>query len=341
MQYEEDPERAAEMLRMIVPALARLKLAANPINYALWYEYLLGHKDELCREIEQIDSGERPYSAELAESLFETHLLTPGAERMERLGQDITRIVAELIQVVGELGVDTRRFDNRLVKAQGGIGSHGDMGALREVVEQLLGETQRMLDSNDKFRGQLEGTSSDIELLRQELAEIRQQVSRDPLTLVANRRAFDEALEQAVRKAELGEQPFCVIMSDIDHFKEINDEHGHLIGDKVIKFVASTFKRLVRGGDFVARYGGEEFAVILDNTPEAGALTVADNVRKAMETSNLKRTDPGAPIRNVTISLGVSRYARGDTAEAVLERADRALYMSKKGGRNRVSFGQR
>jgi diguanylate cyclase len=133
----------------------------------------------------------------------------------------------------------------------------------------------------------------------------------------------------------------CLMMLDIDRFKEINDRHGHLIGDKVIKYVATTLKRLVRGGDFVARYGGEEFGIILDDTPEKGAIIVAENVRATIEQAMLKRTDTGDPIGTVTVSIGISRYGKGDTGESLLDRADRALYHAKQEGRNRVSFTSR
>jgi diguanylate cyclase len=341
MHYDQTPDAAAEILRMILPTLSRLDLPVNPINYALWYEYYLGRHDDLNAELEAVTSGTKPYSAKIAERLFANFVVMPGVDKFQNIGRDITRMLAELIRLVGELGVGAKDFRIVLEHCSGNLDEVDSLEQFRELVRQMVEETRSMLETNRRFQDQLAGTSSDIDMLRQELAEIRQQVSQDPLTGVANRRAFDETLAKTIEMAAMEERSICLMMLDIDRFKEINDRHGHLIGDKVIKYVATTLKRLVRGGDFVARYGGEEFGIILDDTPEKGAIIVAENVRATIEQAMLKRTDTGDPIGTVTVSIGISRYGKGDTGESLLDRADRALYHAKQEGRNRVSFTSR
>ena len=133
------------------------------------------------------------------------------------------------------------------------------------------------------------------------------------------------------------QSPFCLLVADIDFFKNFNDTHGHQLGDKVLRFVAQTLQKQLKGQDVVARYGGEEFVVILPDTPFGGAITVAENLRKAVQKQRLRRTDNQEYIGNVTLSIGVSMYRNGEKGEEVVERADNALYQAKKNGRNCVT----
>ncbi|OPX94042.1 MAG: Response regulator PleD [Pelotomaculum sp. PtaB.Bin104] len=152
--------------------------------------------------------------------------------------------------------------------------------------------------------------------------------STDPLTGVANRRQLEKYLSQVLGKTT----PLSLVMLDIDHFKKVNDTYGHQVGDEVLQHFARTVQKAIRPGDFVARYGGEEFTIIcraaLDN-----AVSVAERVRQAVE-STPANTSAGE-VR-ITSSQGVAEYKEGDTAKALKERADTALYEAKETGRNRV-----
>jgi diguanylate cyclase len=126
-------------------------------------------------------------------------------------------------------------------------------------------------------------------------------------------------------------------MADIDHFKKINDTHGHLVGDNVIRMVAGTLKNSVKGRDDVARIGGEEFAVILPDTPIDGALKLAEDMRVTFDKFDLKKKNSGESLGKVTLSFGVTKYQFGESVETFINRADEALYKSKNTGRNKVS----
>lgn len=155
----------------------------------------------------------------------------------------------------------------------------------------------------------------------------------DPLTGVGNRSAMDSALEREYQLLQRNGKPFALIMLDIDHFKQINDLHGHTRGDAVLKQVAKTIEDVCRGTDMIFRYGGEEFAVLLSATGAAGALITAERIRRSVEKLTIKQD--GLSIK-ATISLGVSAcsYAQEPLA-AVIDRADQALYNAKHAGRNR------
>jgi len=163
--------------------------------------------------------------------------------------------------------------------------------------------------------------------------------SIDALTEIPNRRGFDRVLNLEWRRAMRERKPLSLILIDIDFFKKYNDEKGHLAGDICLKKVAKALMQCVkRPGDFVARYGGEEFAVILPNTNIKGANILAERMRKKIESLNLVDNCMGIS-KLVTISLGTAAVVPSDKtkAEALFKAADKALYMAKREGRNRVS----
>jgi diguanylate cyclase (GGDEF)-like protein len=145
----------------------------------------------------------------------------------------------------------------------------------------------------------------------------------DALTGLPNRRSWDEELDRALARAERDRSPMAIALLDLDHFKRVNDEHGHQAGDRVLKESASAWRAALRRGDFLARVGGEEFGVILDGCGLADATELAERIRRAT---------PGA----LSSSAGVAEWAPGEAPEALFARADAALYAAKDGGRDRT-----
>jgi diguanylate cyclase (GGDEF)-like protein len=162
----------------------------------------------------------------------------------------------------------------------------------------------------------------------------------DPLTQLANRRSLEQRLIEEVHRAQRFENTLSLLMIDIDHFKEFNDAHGHLLGDHVLKQVARTLKRHVRTVDTVARYGGEEFCVVLVRTDIQRALAIAEKLRDAVENKTYARIREDRRIK-ITISLGVATLSpnRSDPT-ALIDAADQALYAAKNNGRNQVVSAQ-
>jgi len=193
---------------------------------------------------------------------------------------------------------------------------------------------RRTADLND-LNARLERQAAELEEANRRLALLSQQ---DDLTGLANRRTFDEALENEWRRALRSGQPLALLMADIDHFKAFNDAYGHLEGDLCLSRVAAVLRESVgRAGDLVARYGGEEFAVILPGLDLPAALAVAENLRRRVEVLGIPTAvSDAAPV--VTLSLGAASCvpARERSPRDLLARADAALYAAKRKGRNRV-----
>jgi diguanylate cyclase (GGDEF)-like protein len=159
----------------------------------------------------------------------------------------------------------------------------------------------------------------------------------DGLTGIANRRSFDQTLEQEWRRGRRNSTHISLIMIDIDNFKAYNDNYGHGAGDECLRLVARAIKScLSRSGDFVGRYGGEEFVVLLPECDKDGALTVAEKIRRKVEELNIIHEFSGT-ADHITISLGcMSMSCEGDDSAEMLRKADQALYSAKEHGRNRV-----
>src|SRR6267143_1933122 len=172
-------------------------------------------------------------------------------------------------------------------------------------------------------------------LLRTRLYEQAERLATtDGLTGLLNRRTFNAQLQGRLREAQRYSRPLSLLLLDVDHFKKVNDTFGHPAGDAVLKGIAAVAQRQARETDIVARYGGEEMALILPETDAAGAHAIAERIRKAVGATS-HPTEQGAI--QVTVSIGLATSpCPGDSAEAVLEAADKALYRAKQGGRNRV-----
>jgi diguanylate cyclase len=176
---------------------------------------------------------------------------------------------------------------------------------------------------------------SEIEQLRQNVAQARDEARTDPLTGAANRGAFDEELARRCELAASGHQSFALVFADIDHFKQINDTYGHPVGDRVLTAFVGFLRARVRAGDVIARCGGEEFGVILPGATLRPALRKARRMLGELARSDWA-VDPVTKLR-FTASMGVATWRDGDDPVALVQRVDRALYRSKHEGRNRVT----
>lgn len=170
-------------------------------------------------------------------------------------------------------------------------------------------------------------------MLRRAVTSLQRLATRDPLTQAVNRRFFGAAGDYLVGILGRYDQPFSIVVADIDHFKSVNDTYGHGIGDSVLKEVAGAFQRVLRRVDLLGRLGGEEFGVLLPQTAIAGGTVVAEKLRASVEAVSVA-TDAG-PV-TVTASFGVTEARPGEDLEQIVQRADKGLYRAKSAGRNRV-----
>ncbi len=200
----------------------------------------------------------------------------------------------------------------------------------------LLKITSQMLQSTKKASESLDQSTKKLTQMRSRLDEANDKAQRDQLTGLPNRWAFEQQFSAATIRAKERFEPLSVAFIDIDHFKLVNDTHGHEAGDRVLQLVAKTLDGFGRGNCHLARHGGEEFVIVLENTGTEEAKRQIDAVREELAERSLVNKDNGQTIGRVTFSAGVAPFNPGDPNRQVLRNADAALYEAKHSGRNKV-----
>jgi len=314
-----------------------LRQAAIPRNYEIWYVYATGYNSALNKIINETQARNGRLTEADLEQIHETYLSHfKASERIDKVGARVLGEIDDIMRLVSDvLGMSSNYSGNLEGAAEKlTLAEHG--GQVRAVVEALVQSTRDMRDSNKALEDRLTLSRSEISNLQQSLEAIHAESLTDPLTGLGNRKYFDRSIRMSIHQALENNQPLSLLIVDIDHFKSFNDSYGHLTGDQVLRLVATSLKQTIKGQDITARYGGEEFAVVLPNTALRQALTVADHIRRAIMSKELKKKSTGEILGRVTISVGVAMLKPGDDVDSIIERADVCLYAAKRNGRNRV-----
>ncbi len=214
----------------------------------------------------------------------------------------------------------------------------GKMKTITSVIEHQTNRSQKRLESADE---RMDALKNDLKTLitrvndaESKARTLEKQAMVDPLTEIPNRRAYEGHLTQEWERFKRYGDSFSMLMIDLDHFKNINDQYGHAVGDMCLKAVVNLMKPKLRASDFLARYGGEEFVVILPDAGKDGSCKVAEKLRKKVEGAKFVYGDEKV---SVTISIGGTMVGRGDQSpEDVFVRLDAAMYDAKEEGRNKV-----
>jgi len=338
MQYRDSVERSAEYLRLALGHMAQQSAGLHPVSYAVWYEYVSGRNSELNRELDTFKSSGKKLDDETTLALYTKYVAELDQRKMEDVGGKLQRVIAEMSETsqkshieAGLYGDVLERWHGKLDRAAGGLN-------LQSGVDTILRDTHAIRSSIGELRQVLDTSRTEVEQLRQELSRARQEALIDSLTGLLNRKGFDQSIESMLAYHAQEGTPLSLLMIDIDHFKQVNDGYGHLFGDRVIRSIAQAIKNGIKGGDVACRYGGEEYAVILPNTPAAGAMAVAEQLRNAIGRGRIRRIDREDSVGNITVSIGAASVEKGETRTGLIGRADAALYAAKQSGRDRVSM---
>ena len=269
--------------------------------------------------------------------LFHRYIADFDEQLSQRLSSGFDRVMAEMEQsaVHAELRADS--FGKELAQWSSTLASEETSADVSADIGKLIACTREMQGAIATLKESLDNSLKEIQTLRLEVDQAREEALTDGLTGLANHRGFDLALESCLAAVASPAQAPSLLMIDIDHFKNVNDHYGHLFGDKVIRSIAHILKANVKGKDTAARYGGEEFVVLLPETTLGDACRVAEKIRLTIAASRVRRADNRQEIGQITVSLGVAGYCAGESALRFVERGDIALYTAKNQGRNRVS----
>ncbi len=330
-------ERTMAFAEVALGQIKSLRQTAVPRNYEIWYVYATGYNPALNKIINETLARAGKLSETDLEQIYDTYLSQLRAsDRIDKVGARVVTEIDDVMTLINEALTSTSSYGESLDGATAQLATANDSASVRAVVDSLIKSTRAMQDQNRSLEARLATSKIEINNLQHSLEAIRAESLTDPLTSLGNRKYFDRALLEAVRNARERSEPLSLIMFDIDYFKSFNDNYGHLTGDQVLRLVAMSLKQNIKGQDITARYGGEEFAVVLPATVLRQALTVADHIRRAVMSKELKKKSTGEILGRVTISAGVSMLSSSDDADTLIERADACLYAAKRSGRNRV-----
>lgn len=337
MAEHEDFRRTLVHGEAALKQIKRCEVPAFPRHYELWYTYSAGFDQKLNTAINEILRSRGKVTLEETTYLYDT-FLSPFrlGDKLDQFGSNFSDQIETMLGSIDQSMEVNEDYSTTLSELSSELGAAKNAGAVKNVVHQLVKATAVVRASHKEMEDKLRESQSQVAELKDNLEAARFENLTDELTGLGNRRLFDQTMTRKVQASSGIGTTFCLIMLDIDHFKQFNDTWGHQTGDQVLRLVGMTIKNTISAPDIAARYGGEEFAVILPDTTLDEAIMQADLIREAIKDRKLLKRSTGEKLGNVTVSAGVARYEQDDTAVTLIERADAALYSAKRAGRNCV-----
>ncbi len=340
MHKDDSFEKASLNAQKTMALLEDRKIKSIPQNFTIWYEYLSGENPAINELVNRLISEQGKFTESVAKQIYNEFF---SHEKESREIRETNRLVQQSMEAAlreirnSASGLENygERLEDFADKADG-----LSLNDLQETVRIVVAETRAMSSQSKNLNESLQKASSEIEQLKERLEQVENESLTDPLTGIANRKKFDRELLRATSKAKFSNESLCLVMSDIDHFKKFNDDHGHVFGDQVLKLVANTLNLGIQSNGIAARYGGEEFGLILPNTSLAKAKDFAETLRKNVSSKKLVKRNSGDDVGRITMSFGVAKYIIGEDMDHFVSRADDALYNAKNSGRDRVLCDQ-
>ncbi len=337
MYFSESQKQAEKYCEMALKAMREHRIVPHPANFAVWFVYHNGRHPDLTKEIDTLLGEHKDFTDERSAEIYDRFFSNDSeSEALEESSRRLESVVSQLLGYLGESEGEAENYGDALVTYSGKLSETSSPEEVREVVGTLLAETVKMAERHKKLQRHVTESTSEITELRQKVQTMRMEVLTDPLTGIANRKCFDLRLSEGIEDCKENGSDLSLMMLDIDFFKKFNDTYGHQLGDEVLKLVARTFVDSIKGQDTAARYGGEEFSIILPRTKLVNALTLAEQIRRAIADKVIVNRRTGDKLGEVTLSVGVSSYRPDEPAENLIRRADEALYSAKRSGRNKV-----
>ncbi len=333
-------QQSADYARRALTLMGQHQISANPTNFTVWYSHVSGECPNLSKALEVlIATGGKftaPKNAELYADFFAPSQELPLHLMVERIGSELATVLNSLEQA----GRNASNYEKFLENATGEVAAWQDEEGVRGMIARLLSQTQAMAQQSLELEKQLQASSSEVAKLRTELDGARREALVDTLTGLGNRKMFDSVLREAAGGAAENGQSLSLLLLDVDHFKKFNDEFGHQIGDQVLKVVAVLLSENIKGQDTAVRYGGEEFAIVLPRTAGCDARKLAENIRQRICEKRLVIRKTGQDLGRISVSIGVAEFTSVEPVSEFVQRADRALYVAKQAGRNRVILAE-
>jgi diguanylate cyclase len=308
-------------------------LEPTPENFEVCHRYLTANDSQFNNMVDRAIEQSGGLTAVAVAAIAAQRTIEISATDLSKIAEDAQEFIEQITAILTKASEDAGEYGAALE------GSAADLAAGMppfRTIENLIGLTRVMIDRTRTAEDHLRKTRGELTVLRDDLDAANRSANTDPLTGLANRRALEKRLRASIEQARREKAPLSVAICDIDHFKSFNDTHGHQIGDEVLKFIGKVLARSAGERHFAARFGGEEFMMLFEGLDAPQAQRELDRIRAEVASRELKVTATGRSLGKLSFSGGVAVLARRDSPEALVKRADAALYQAKASGRNRV-----
>jgi diguanylate cyclase len=330
-----DYEYGSSIAEKALHSMQEQRVPPTPNNFHVWFNYWLGEPPVLKRAIDIVIGNKRKFDAATNRGLYASYIGSKASDEAvaHQVSQQLHSVLESARQFLST-AIDENRDHMAAISdvtEQTGAGSDPKI-----LVQSLIDELNKVATRAAKLEANFQEKQRELDTIRDSLAKSEERARTDTLTGLANRRALDEFLRKTQIAAMEKGEPFSTLLIDVDHFKRFNDEFGHEVGDQVLKLIAKVLCERLREGDLPARYGGEELVVVLPGADLRIASEVAERIRRAVFEGQIIRRSTGEKLPGITISVGVAQFRGGEPLADLIDRCDRALYLAKKSGRNRV-----
>ncbi len=330
-------EGRSELMQRVSEFVLKHDVALTGSNLSTVVAALSGSDSGLARTFTSREISQEPFSQNWLDEVARTR-----SREDERKGS-VERLIDQVESSLNKFAETAQNARSETSEHRGAIDAqitelaeNAEAAGPQAGLDRLVDLSRVMLERIVQVEEAMKKSQAETESLKESLAEARAEANVDHLTNLPNRRAFETQLERAADLAAEKGEPLCVGFCDVDHFKAINDTHGHDAGDRVLVAIARTLQSYAGKHCFAARHGGEEFALLFPGADLAKAKTRLDKIRMDLGTRQMVNRDNGQSFGKVTFSGGVSEVANRDDAREALARADAALYKAKEGGRDQV-----
>ena len=339
--YKEELTRSYEVVKKLLPFLAKRGIPVTPANFRLFHDYIIFVNPELNKILNELLEKNVKFYHQVSDSLY-SHFYTGifsdhHADLLSQVTDTFINVSNNISESLQNTRVQHSHFHEVLSSTSRQMADIDPPKSLQPFLNDLMAETRQTLAAADVFSNLLKEANEVIAGLKEELKSQTDLARVDELTKLNNRHHLSLEAPRLIRDAIENGKPFSAIVFDIDFFKKVNDTWGHLLGDKVLVTCADIIKKAARSSDLAVRLGGEEFLLLCANINLVTATRVADRVRQSISSTEITIQSHRL---SVTVSGGVAEYQPGEDLSALIARADDALYQAKDAGRNCIRVAE-
>lgn len=325
----------AELLRLIIQKMTYYPGTFKPITYSVWYDFFTGANPDLTIALNGVMGNGGVVDDVIIEKMYNKYIskcTTCSLKIQQILKNEVKELLTDIITITTETKNKTNEVNDKIIEHSSLLKQDMLPIDISAIVDNVIDDTELIKNIIHDLQNKLEDSRKNVNEMYIKLIDARAESLYDPLTGLLNRRGFEDSLN-GIEYDEIS-----ILIIDIDKFKSINDTHGHLFGDTIIKTIGGILQSNIRKNDYAARWGGDEFVIALPSANVTTAYKIAEAMRHITGSCDIVNSITKEKIDKITLSIGIATANHNIPINELINQADKALYLSKKEGRNKVSI---